>query len=192
MENIIKHLDKLSTSSNKVKLYKEFGPNVILHHCGKIVEEVDKQYIEFLKITNGAYILGWVFLGLKNRELSENVYDFMRNLYDDNYILCSQFWGFARNEKGQVIGYLKIKDARNNHFIGYYDPITPEEIFIISSSFNIFIEKFLVVAENALTSNEKISYLKEDFLLNSNDLIVGDLELQDYMSKHGNSLIYRL
>ncbi len=195
MKTIINHLEYLSTLTQEIKLYKEFGPKLILHHCGKIVEEIDNQYIEFLKNTNGAYILGYTFLGIKNRALSENVYDFMRTLYDDNFILCSQFWGVARTKNGLIFGYLKIKDKNGNHYIGYYDPMKLDEVYIISSSFNIFINKFLDSIENELTINPNIKYLNANWFFNPDikKLSLTDSELYEFINKNNNgSLIYKL
>lgn len=66
MDAIITYIEELAQISPYIKLYRDFNSNVILRNIGKITGEVDKQYVEFLLKTNGASILDYCFLGLKN------------------------------------------------------------------------------------------------------------------------------
>ena len=81
MKAIIDRIEKLSKLSQYVKLYKNYDAKIILRNMGKITGEVDKQYISFLMETNGASIMDYCFLGIKNNNLGMNVYDNMIDLW---------------------------------------------------------------------------------------------------------------
>ena len=69
MDEIIAHIEELSKLSPYIKLYRNFDPKIILKHIGKITGEIDRQYVDFLLKTNGASILDYCLLGLKNDNL---------------------------------------------------------------------------------------------------------------------------
>lgn len=106
METIITNIEKLAKVSPYIKLYKTFGSDVILRNIGKITGEVDKQHIDFLLNTNGASILDYCFLGMKNRKLGANVYENIRELWQADSLLTFRFWGIVGTSCGENFGYL--------------------------------------------------------------------------------------
>ena len=96
MDAIITYIEKLAQISPYIKLYRDFNSYVILRNIGKITGEVDKQYVEFLLKTNGASILDYCFLGLKNHTLGVNVYDNMRELWQSDCLLTFRLWLYDR------------------------------------------------------------------------------------------------
>ena len=155
MDETIAHIEELSKLSPYIKLYRNFDSKTILKHIGKITGEIDRQYVEFLMKTNGASILDYCFLGLKNHNLGMNIYDNMRDLWLLDCTLIMRFWGFCRTSSGENFGYLDKVDSSGNHYIGYYSTSEPEHVFLVASSFKIFMNKFLKQLESTLTVNNE-------------------------------------
>ena len=174
MDAIIAHIEKLAKISPYIKLYRNFNSNVVLRNIGKITGEVDKQYVEFLLKTNGASILDYCFLGLKNSNLGTNVYDNMRELWQSDCLLTFRFWGIVGTSCGENFGYLDKLDNSGNHYIGYYSVNEPERVHLVASSFSMFMNKFLKQVESALTTNKDAIYINNDWFLNPQKLIIDD------------------
>lgn len=177
METIITNIEKLAKVSPYIKLYKTFGSDVILRNIGKITGEVDKQHIDFLLNTNGASILDYCFLGMKNRKLGANVYENIRELWQADSLLTFRFWGIVGTSCGENFGYLDKLDNSGNHYIGYYSISEPEHIYFVASSFNIFINKFLKQIELALIIDKDAINIDNDWFLNPQKLIIDDIEI---------------
>jgi len=188
MKDIIDYIEKLSKISNYIKLYKNFDNKVILKNFGKITGEVDKQYIDFLMNTNGASILDYCFLGMKNNELGVNVYENIRELWQADNLLTFRFWGIVGTSGGENFGYLDKKDSVGNHFIGYYSNEKPEHVYLVASSFKIFMNKFLKQIELTLTIDRgAICLLNNDWFINSEELIIDDSEMTQYLLNQATS-----
>lgn len=187
MDAIIAHIEKLAKISPYIKLYQDFDSNVILRNIGKITGEVDKQYVEFLLKTNGASILDYCFLGLKNHSLGVNVYDNMRELWQSDCLLTFRFWGIVGTSCGENFGYIDEKDSSGNHYIGYYSANEPEHVYLVASSFNIFVDKFLKQVEASLTIDKNAIYIDNDWFLNPQKLIIDDIEMAQYLQSQETS-----
>ncbi|MFK2002928.1 SMI1/KNR4 family protein [Bacteroides fragilis] len=188
MNVIINHIEKLSKTSKYIKLYRNFDTKVILRNMGKITGEVDKQYIRFLMETNGASILDYCFLGMKNNQLGINVYDNIRELWQVDNLLTFRFWGVIGTSCGENFGYLDKIDSDGNHFIGYYNTNEPEQVYLVASSFDVFMSKFLKQIENTLKLDENaICIANNDWFLNKEKLIVDDEEMNQYLQNHKTS-----
>lgn len=187
MDEIIAHIEELSKLSPYIKLYRNFDPKIILKHIGKITGEIDRQYVDFLLKTNGASILDYCFLGLKNHTLGVNVYDNMRELWQSDCLLTFRFWGIVGTSSGENFGYIDEKDSSGNHYIGYYSANEPEHVYLVASSFNIFMDKFLKQVEASLAIDKNAIYIDNDWFLNPQKLIINDIEMDQYLQSQGTS-----
>lgn len=106
MDEIIAHIEELSKLSPYIKLYRNFDPKIILKHIGKITGEIDRQYVDFLLKTNGASILDYCFLGLKNHNLGMNIYDNMRELWFLDCSLAMRFGVYAEQAVAKTLAIL--------------------------------------------------------------------------------------
>jgi hypothetical protein len=155
---------------------------------GKITGEIDKQYISFLMETNGASILDYCFLGMKNNQLGINVYDNIRELWQVDNLLTFRFWGIIGTSCGENFGYLDKIDSDGNHFIGYYNTNEPEQVYLVASSFKIFMSKFLKQVELTLEIDKNAIYVaNNDWFLNQEKLIIDDNEMDQYLQNHETS-----
>ena len=197
MDEIIAHIEELSKLSPYIKLYRNFDPKIILKHIGKITGEIDRQYVDFLLKTNGASILDYCFLGLKNHNLGMNIYDNMSELWFLDCSLAMRFWGICGTSSGENFGYLDKVDSSGNHYIGYYSTNEPEHVYLVASSFKIFMNKFLQQVESTLTIDKKAIYIdNNDWFLNPQKLIINDIEIcllytsdaaDEYLQSQGTS-----
>ena len=184
----IAHIEELSKLSPYIKLYRNFDPKIILKHIGKITGEIDRQYVDFLLKTNGASILDYCFLGLKNHNLGMNIYDNMSELWFLDCSLAMRFWGICGTSSGENFGYLDKVDSSGNHYIGYYSTNEPEHVYLVASSFKIFMNKFLQQVESTLTIDKKAIYIdNNDWFLNPQKLIINDIEMDQYLQSQGTS-----
>ena len=188
MNTIIEYIERLSNISKNIRLYQTLDTKIILKNIGKITGEVDKQYIEFLMNTNGASILDYCFLGIKNNSLGVNVYDNMRELWSMDNLLTFRFWGIAGTSSGESFGYLDEIDNAGNHFIGYYTTKEPEQVYLVASSFKIFMIKFLRQIELALEIDQNAIYTtNNNWFLDQEKLVIGDDEMAQYLQNKKTS-----
>ena len=73
-----------------------------------------------------------------------------RELWQVDNLLTFRFWGVIGTSCGENFGYLDKIDSDGNHFIGYYNTNEPEQVYLVASSFDIFMSKFLKQIENNL------------------------------------------
>ena len=193
MNEIIDTIKKLSYRTKYIKLYQNYDIKIIMKNIGKITVEVDKEYTEFLKYTNGASILDYCFLGLKNRELGVNLYENITELWQMDNMLTFKFWGIAGTSGGENFGYLDLKNKEGNHFIGYYSPDNLEQVYLAASSFKIFMKKCLKQIEITLELDKEAIYtVDNNWFMDINKLIENDNELKQYITDHDNSTKYNL
>lgn len=182
MQNIIDRIQKLAKLSPHINLYKNFGKEIILKHMGKITGEIDNEYIEFLKISNGASILDYCFLGLKNNALGINLYENNRELWKIDCNLTFKFWGCIGDSTGNSFGYLDKKDESGNHYFGYYSINEQAKIYLVASSFSIFMDKFLTEIERTLKTNPKaIGLDNNDWFMERTRLLENDDEMVNFI-----------
>ena len=180
--------DKNTWFTECLQMYRNFDPKIILKHIGKITGEIDRQYVDFLLKTNGASILDYCFLGLKNHNLGMNIYDNMSELWFLDCSLAMRFWGICGTSSGENFGYLDKVDSSGNHYIGYYSTNEPEHVYLVASSFKIFMNKFLQQVESTLTIDKKAIYIdNNDWFLNPQKLIINDIEMDQYLQSQGTS-----
>lgn len=164
----------------------------LMRGLGNILGEVDSEYINFLKITNGISIFDICFLGIKNSKLyPANVYNEMLDLWYKNPYLSDKFWCFATSEDENYFGYLNKKNSKNNHYIGFYNSKDMESIYLISSSFDIFFNNFLLYISNKINYDENLMFIDLlDFVKYSNSL-ANDIELYDFLSGNKDYKLYK-
>ncbi|VEI57046.1 Uncharacterised protein [Pasteurella multocida] len=151
-----KFLSKINEISLKSKYIKTYHSDVVnvMKGIGRITGETDKQYIEFLKLTNGMSILDYCFWGIKNSRLyPKNIYDEILYLWSKHNLTSLYFWCVAGNSEGEYFGYIPIKDDKGNHFIAYFNESHPEQLIILSSSFEKFLESFFSVISTSLNKD---------------------------------------
>ncbi|HGU9882722.1 SMI1/KNR4 family protein [Citrobacter freundii] len=183
MYNIIKRIDNIN--SNYITLYTCFDKNTVIKHIGKIPGEIDADYVEFLKGTNGASILDYCFFGVKNNKLGGNVYNIMTELWLGDNDLALRFWGIAASSTGEYFGYLDKKNKSGGHYIGYYSSDKPGKVYLVASSFSIFMNKFITQIECELSRDSKIIGLNNnDWFMNIKSLITNDSEISDFVNLH--------
>lgn len=193
MKEIINDIKRLAEQSNFIRLYENFDKKVIMKNVGKIIGEIDKEYIEFLTATNGASILDYCFGGLKNSSLGQNVYENITDLWQQDNLLTFKFWGIIGTSSGENFGYLDKKNRDGNHFIGFYSSDNPEHVYIVSSSFKIFLTKFLKQVELALLKDENAIYLIDnEWFLNPEKLVKDDTEIAGYINNDPTRSRYNL
>lgn len=188
MKTIIDRIENLSKISQYIRLYRNYDAKIILRNMGKITGEVDKQYISFLMETNGASIMDYCFLGMKNNNLGMNVYDNMIDLWQIDNSLALRFWGIMGTSNGENFGYLNKVDSNGNHFIGYYNVNEPGQVYLVASSFEIFMNKFLTQVELTLEIDKNAIYIaSNDWFLNKEKLIIDDNEIKEYVQNYNTS-----
>ncbi|NEN75793.1 SMI1/KNR4 family protein [Pelistega sp. NLN82] len=181
--NILSKIDKLSLKSKYVKKYPS-DPIKIIKGVGNITGEINKQHVDFLKKTNGASILDYCFWGIKNSNLfPRNIYDEMSNVWYKNPLTSLSFWCIAGNSAGEYFGYIPQKDSKGNHFIAYLNKISSSEIHLVSSSFNIFMSKFLDEVSIKISDDEESLDIDYSFFLDSHKIAKDDDELMIYLDK---------
>ncbi|GIQ57485.1 hypothetical protein Flavo103_06210 [Flavobacterium collinsii] len=191
MKNILDRIEKLESHNPHIKLYKDFGKDIILKHMGKIIGEIDNQYINFLKFTNGASILDYCFLGLKNNKLGINLYENHAELWLMNYNLSQKYWGCIIDSTGNTFGYLDQRNESGDHYFGYYSIHESEKIYLVASSFKIFMNKFLMQIEETLKNNpEAISLINNNWFTEKMHLIKDDIEMEIFLDS-SKSTIYQ-
>lgn len=186
---------KLETLSPAITLYRNFGENFISHYINRISGDIDSPYVGFLKFTNGASILDYCFFGIKNKKLGDkSIYDEILNLWLCDNSLVFRFWAFACIEGNEFYGYINHKNERGSHYIGFYNASQPEDIYIISSSFEIFMNSFLELVSEELQINKDAICIDNDLFIDPdiNKLKVKDPELYQYIKNQDYSFKYDL
>ncbi|WP_010522081.1 hypothetical protein [Aquimarina agarivorans] len=150
-------LEKLKKiSSNKsIILYQNFNIKNTYKGMGRIIGDFNnKELLEILKYTNGASILGYCFLGIKNNKLGTNLDSFQYELWQSNDLIAGKMIGFMIDELGGTFGFLindKVKYPLSP--IVYYSQTNPNKLFIIGSSFDSFFFNFLNDIEYTIETN---------------------------------------
>lgn len=181
----------ISNNSDKIRLYS-VDVKKLMKGMGNIIGEIDKQYMEFLRFTNGISIFSVCLLGFKNKSLyPANIYDEMLNLWYKDPMLTERFWCFGGDEDDNYFGYLDKKDMKNNHFIGLYNNREKEIVYVISSSFEIFFNNFIRFVLKEIEYNNDLLFLNLEKFKDYNYSLQNDIELQLYL-KENNGNIYNL
>lgn len=163
---------------------------MIMRHIGKIPGEIDHEYLCFLKKTNGASILDYCFFGLKNNKLGSKVYNIMMDLWHGDNLLTLFFWGFSSTSTGEYFGYLNKKNEHGGHYIGYYSSDNPGKVYIIASSFLIFINKFISQIEAEIINDDKLLALQNnDWFMDLGKLIEDDAEIEIYIQHNSTEYL---
>ena len=182
MKDIINRLEKLTTISKHITLYRNFDKNIIFRNMGKITGEIDRPYIDFLTITNGASILDYCFMGFKNRSLGLNLYENNRELWLLDNLLTFKFWGCVSDSIGNSFGYLDRKNKSGGHYYGFYSINNPNHVYLVASSFSIFMNKFLSQIEETILENKEAIGLKNNtWFMDRNKLLEQDEEMTDFL-----------
>lgn len=188
-EQLLSKINELSSKTELVKIYPSTPINVI-KGMGRIIGETDKQHIDFLKIVNGMSILDYCFWGFKNPKLEpRNIYEEMMNVWHKHNFTTFNFWCIAGNSVGEYFGYISKKSSDSNHFIAYLNENNPEEIIVISSSFNIFLEKFIFSSLEALKKDSETLDIDYSIFFDQNKKIIGDIELKNYLEDNKSDII---
>ena len=117
-----------------------------------------------------------------------NIYDNMSELWFLDCSLAMRFWGICGTSSGENFGYLDKVDSSGNHYIGYYSTNEPEHVYLVASSFKIFMNKFLQQVESTLTIDQKAIYIdNNDWFLNPQKLVINDIEMVQYLQSQGTS-----
>lgn len=167
----------LAEESDQVELYPQYGRLVILRNIGKILRACDRQYVDILCLSNGMRAFGHEFYGFKSQELRPYLHDHMLSLWAWDFMLSSSFWGFSSSPSGLKWGYLAKVDSAGNHYIGSYDRTRRREVFLIASSFNVFMWKFLSGLQTALRKGEEPPRFEPSWFCEEGEAYVHDAEL---------------
>lgn len=182
-EKLLSKLNELSSKTEFIKVYPSNQINV-MKGIGSIIGDIDRPHIEFLKIVNGMSILDYCFWGFKNpKTYPRNIYEEMMHIWDKYIFTTNHFWCIAGNSIGEYFGYISQKNKDGNHFIGYFNKDNPEKIIIVSSSFDIFLEKFLYATLEALKENNETLDIKYSIFFDSDKKVINDDELKDYLQE---------
>ncbi|PHM37014.1 SMI1/KNR4 family protein [Xenorhabdus innexi] len=191
MHESIEKIEILKGKSKHIKTYPNFDKSIILKNMGKIPGEVDKEHLEFLMLTNGVSILDYCFPGLKNNQLGVNVYELMMELWQKDNLLTLRFWGIAGTSTSEYFGYLDKKNDTGGHYIGYYSSNEPEKVHLVSSSFSIFMYKFLFQINRVIENNINALGIDDNsWFLDIKNLIKLDVEMERYISSVNNNTEY--
>lgn len=167
----------LAEESGQVELYPQYGRLVILRNIGKILGACDRQYVDFLCLSNGMKAFGHEFYGFKSQELRPYLHEYMCDLWAWDFMLSSSFWCFSSSASGLKWGYLAKVDSADNHYIGAYDLARPREVILVASSFNIFLWKFLSGLQTALRKGEEPPRFEASWFREEGETYVHDAEL---------------
>jgi hypothetical protein len=188
MQNIIKRLDKLATTSKYVKLYKNFDRNIIFENMLKIPGEIDNPYIDFLTITNGASILDYCFIGFKNTSLAIDLCANVTDLWKVDSFLSNRFWGCICDSIGNSFGYVDKQNQFGGHYFGYHSMNDLRHIYLVASSFSIFMDKFLSQIEATVSKNKNaISFDNNDWFMERDALFKQDEEIEIFLKNKKNT-----
>ncbi|WP_455108856.1 hypothetical protein [Porphyromonas sp.] len=174
---IMELAEGLAEESDQVELYPQYGRLVILRNIGKILGACDRQYVDFLCLSNGMRAFGYEFYGFKSQELRPYLHDHMLSLWAWDSMLAGAFWGFASSPSGLKWGYLAKVDSAGNHYIGAYDLARPREVILVASSFNVFLWKFLSALQTALRKGEEPPRFEASWFREEGETYVHDAEL---------------
>ena len=177
LSRIMELAQTLAEESGQVELYPQYGRLVILRNIGKILGACDRQYVEFLCLSNGMRAFGHEFYGFKSQELRPYLHEYMCDLWAWDFMLSSSFWGFSSSPSGFKWGYLAKVDSAGNHYIGAYDLARPREVILVASSFNVFLWKFLSGLQTALRKGEEPLRFEASWFREEGETYVHDAEL---------------
>ena len=160
--NNIEKVKILSEKHKEIVLYPDVKTKVLFSGIGRVPGTFNKELIEFLKFTNGASIMDYCMLGFKNRQLGTDIDKFVLELWGSNDCLTGKVVGFMINSTGDTFGYLIGSEFETLSFknpIVYNNEQAPNELYVIGTSFNKFMNTFLNDVEQTILSSS------EDLLL---------------------------
>jgi hypothetical protein len=150
--NYIKRIYELRKLTKYISLYENVNLKNLYKGVGRVPGEFNKELLEFLKLTNGASILDYCFLGIKNMKLGTNLDKFYLELWSNNNQLAGRIIPFISSSVGDNFGYL-IGEHRNGEIV-YYNNEYTDRMWVIGSSFNIFMTTFLDDVEHTINNAE--------------------------------------
>ena len=68
LSRIMELAQALAEESGQVELYPQYGRLVILRNIGEIIGACDRQYVDFLCLSNGMRAFGYEFYGFKSQD----------------------------------------------------------------------------------------------------------------------------
>ncbi len=151
--NFIEKLVELKELTKFITLYEIVNSKNIYTGIGRIPGDLNKEILNFLKLSNGASILDYCFLGIKNQKLGASIDEFYQELWTSNNLLAGKVIPFMINSVGDIFGYL-IGNGSNGEII-YYNEEVDNKIWIIGSSFNQFFKTFLEDVEITIVNSQK-------------------------------------
>jgi hypothetical protein len=156
MKNYIEKLKDLANKyPNDVRLYPPKDLKNLAKLPGKIPGSFNKQIFDFLKVTNGASILDYCFYGYQNPKLGLNIEKNSVDYWVTHNHIAGLIIPFMSSSSGQNFGYLiKWTETSNQPIVYFTDD--PRHTTLIASSFDLFLQVFLIDVEECLKRGEDI------------------------------------
>lgn len=181
MNWLLEKLQSLSQHSDQIVFYKVDAKNT-LKGVGRVIGKFDPELLEFLKLTNGASIFDYCFMGFKNTKLGYDIDKYTGDFWMSNNRLAGHFLPFMITSTGDNFGYLiDVVDKEGRHPIGYYSNLTRDKVYMIGSSFGNFMKTFLIDVEETLKNNKGdfiVNIDRPDWPINIDHWLVNDEELR--------------
>ena len=147
-------LIQLEEDYDCITLYRNFDTKNLFKGIGRIPGSFDKEVLEFLKFTNGASIMDYCFLGIKNNKLGVNLDEFVLELWGTHDFLAGKIIPFMINSSGETFGFLLEGEGEKNPIVFHSNEFNEEEVLVISSSFNNFMSTFTEDVESTLVNSK--------------------------------------
>jgi len=155
MEEILSKLRALANQSSQICLFQS-NVKDIAKGVGRITGKFDSELFDFLKLTNGAKIFDYRFLGFKSKKKGVDMDKYTLDLWAVNHRLAGRFVPFAATSTGENFGYLiDIIDKSGRHPVVYYSSSKEDHLYMVGSSFYAFMETFLDDVQKTLDSSQE-------------------------------------
>lgn len=160
----LKHLNYLYPKD--VKLYSQNKEGIIklMKGIGRIPGEFDPDLLEFLRLTNGASILDYCFLGFKNKMLGYDIDEYMLDFWHENNRYALTALPFMRDtQKEHFCLWMEKGEAFQS--VVYIDMNVDESPTPIASNFLRFMDTFVEDVKDTLLTTEKLYISKTQWPL---------------------------
>ncbi len=180
MKKNIKKINKIAKKyPESIELFHPVDFKMMLRCENRLTSSFDIQLKEFYSFSNGARIMDYSFAGCKNNKIAD-----ITEITLDTWALSLpnitlNFQNFMKNSIGENFGLLeKTKDSNGNYVVAYQREITSDNILIVSSSLEKFLDLFFDYIEDTLFEDKNSLLINQkEWILDLDSWFEFDLEL---------------
>ena len=182
IENYTKKLQDLSNSfPSDVILYPPQSLRDISKVLGRAPGNLNKDLLEFLKVTNGASILDYCFYGCKNNKLGMNLEKDSIEYWTSHNHIAGLLFTFMSTSSGEHFGYL-IESIYGKQPIFFFTD-DPKDTALLASSLENFLNVFLDDCKESLINGEDVQIVSDGWPSDFDHWMQSDSDLGE-MIKH--------